>query len=157
MLAGTRSAGFTLIELVVVIVIAGIVASIAGPSFFNNSTFDERGYADELGSALRYAQKVAVASGCPVQVSLTAGTYTLGQQAALAGHCDPSDAAYANAVILSDGRALAGVTPAGITVAPAASFRFLPTGETDLGGDLSIAVGARSVTVNASSGLVVSQ
>lgn len=157
MLAGARSAGFTLVELVVVIAIAAIVASIAGPRFFSNSTFDERRFADELGSALRYGQKVAVATGCPVRVSVAAGSYGLNQQAALAGHCDPADGTYASAVRLPDGQAVAGVVPGGIAMAPAASFRYLPTGQTDLAGDLVIAIGARTVSVNASSGLVVAQ
>lgn len=56
-----RSSGFTLVELIVVIVLLGIVASIAGPRFANKAIFDERGFADEVRAAIRYAQKVAVA------------------------------------------------------------------------------------------------
>lgn len=56
-----RSSGFTLVELIVVIVLLGIVASIAGPRFANKAIFDERGFADEVRAAVRHAQKVAVA------------------------------------------------------------------------------------------------
>ncbi|MEM9057799.1 MAG: GspH/FimT family pseudopilin [Pseudomonadota bacterium] len=150
-------AAFTLVELLVVIVIAGVLASIAGPRFFATNAFDERGYADELGAALRYGQKVAVATGCPVQVTVTAAGYALGQQTAAAGHCNPADASFATPVLLPDGQAVAGNAPAGVVAAPAVSFRFLPTGDTSLGADTTLAVGARAVTVSAGSGLVVSQ
>ena len=55
-------------ELVVVIVILGIVAAFAAPRFFDDRTFLQRGYYEELAAALKYSQKLAVASGCPVRV-----------------------------------------------------------------------------------------
>ena len=76
------NAGFTIVELVLVIVIVGILAALAGPRFIGNSTFNERGYYNEIANVVRYAQKVAVATGCPVRVGLTATTYELRQQAA---------------------------------------------------------------------------
>lgn len=66
-------AGFTLVELVSIIVIAGILAAVAGPRFFNTSTFASRGYADAASGFLRYAQKLAVArhAGVTVQIEAT--------------------------------------------------------------------------------------
>ena len=69
--------GFTLIELVTVIVIGGILAAVAGPRFFTQTGYSQRGYTEELGAALRLAQKAAVASDCPAQLTLTASTYAL--------------------------------------------------------------------------------
>lgn len=53
--------GFTMIELVVIIVLIGIVSAMAIPRFFDRSTFDSRGLYDQVVSTLRYAQKAAVA------------------------------------------------------------------------------------------------
>jgi prepilin-type N-terminal cleavage/methylation domain-containing protein len=53
--------GFTLIELIMVIVILGVLAVFAAPRIFNNADFYARGFHDETLALLRYAQKSAVA------------------------------------------------------------------------------------------------
>ena len=73
--------GVTLIELIAVIIVLGILAAIAVPRFGNLDAFKARGFYDQLTSALRYAQKVAVASGCAVQVSVSSTQLTLNQYA----------------------------------------------------------------------------
>jgi len=56
-----RERGFTLIELIMVIVILGVLAVFAAPRILNNSDFYARGLHDETMALLRYAQKTAVA------------------------------------------------------------------------------------------------
>lgn len=74
-----RSDGFTLIELVVIIVLLGILTAVALPKFFNLSAYQERAAYDEVAGAVRYAQKLAVASGCDVQVNISTNSYALQQ------------------------------------------------------------------------------
>ena len=57
-----------MIELVAVIVLAGIVFTYATDRFFQRETFDARGFADQAASMLRYAQKLAIAQNRAVYV-----------------------------------------------------------------------------------------
>jgi MSHA pilin protein MshC len=71
--------GFTLVELVAVLVILGIVAAVVAPRFVDTAVFSERGYADEIATSLRYARRIAVASGCNVRFTVNAAGYSAAQ------------------------------------------------------------------------------
>ena len=71
------NSGFTLIELIMVIIILGIIAIFAASRFVNRTDFDEIGFFEESLSAVRYAQKIAMASGCDVRVTFNATGVTL--------------------------------------------------------------------------------
>jgi MSHA pilin protein MshC len=146
--------GYSIVEVVLVVVILAIIGTLAGPRFFDNAAVDERRYAEELASALRYAQKIAVASGCRVRVDIGVSDYALTQQAALAGHCDASDANYPVPVRLSTGEVMTGTAPTGVITAPSLALIYNPLGQTSLAADQALAVGSRTVTIAADSGLV---
>ena len=77
----SRLRGFTIVELVTIIMIVGILAAIAVPRFFDRNTFDSRGFYDQAIAALRYAQKVAVAEHRNVCVTFTPNSIVLTQVA----------------------------------------------------------------------------
>jgi len=72
-----RRQGFTIVELAAVLIIVGILSAIAAPRFFNTSSFRSRYFYDTVLNSLRYAQKLAVYSGCHIQASTTSSTITL--------------------------------------------------------------------------------
>ena len=78
----TYPSGFTLVELVVIIVLLGILSIYAAPRFLHSQDFATRGYFDELLQASRYAQKLAVASNCEARITIAANSFTLEQPAA---------------------------------------------------------------------------
>lgn len=82
--------GFTLVELVMVMIIVGILAVFAAPRFFDADIFKSRGFADQVQASLRYAQKVAIAQRRNVCVAMTAGdiTLTIASASGAASACD---------------------------------------------------------------------
>jgi len=76
-----RQRGFTLVELITVMVIVGILAVAVLPRFFDANTFQSRGFNDQVISSLRYAQKVAIAQHRFVCVNTAANTILLSQGA----------------------------------------------------------------------------
>lgn len=69
--------GFTLTELIMVIVVLGILAVFAAPRMFNTGDFYARGFHDETLALLRYAQKSAIAQRRTVCVTFTTTSATL--------------------------------------------------------------------------------
>jgi MSHA pilin protein MshC len=73
----TRARGFTLIELVMVMVMLGVLAVFAAPRVFNRNDFEARGFHDQTLGLLRFAQKTAIAQRRAVCVVFTANSLTL--------------------------------------------------------------------------------
>ena len=116
-LSARRAAqGFTLIELVMVLVLAGVLAVYAVPRIFNSNDFYARGFHDEALSLLRYAQKSAVAQRRTVCVGFSSGSVSL--------------TIAATAATLTCSASLVGPrgeTPASATARPGVAFAATPT------------------------------
>ncbi len=76
--------GFSLIELIVVVLLLGILSVFAMGRLFDQNQFAARGFFDDTVNAVKFAQKLAVSTGCEVRVSFatppTTG-YRLNQRA----------------------------------------------------------------------------
>jgi len=79
--------GFTITELITVIVIVGILSAVAIPKMFDRGVYDSRGFYDQTLATIRFAQKSAIAKRKFVCVSFPADnsiTLTYGTTAACA-------------------------------------------------------------------------
>ncbi len=65
-----HQSGFTLVELVVMIVLASILSAFAMVKLLDRRAIDARGFADQMTAALQFAQKAAVAQRRTMYVSV---------------------------------------------------------------------------------------
>lgn len=65
-----RALGFTIVELVTVMIIIGVIAAVSAPRFLGRDAFDARGSYATLSAALRYAQKTAIAQRTTVYANI---------------------------------------------------------------------------------------
>lgn len=150
--------GFTLIELIMVLVLLGILAAYAAPRIFNRGDFDARGMHDMSMAYLRYAQKTAIAqrrtvcmtlssSGISLKVSMAANTFGCASATAMNG---------------PDGKAALSVSGVSYSAFPSPDFSFDGLGQpVDSSGvalttaqTFTVAGAGRSITVEAGTGYV---
>jgi len=142
--------GFTLVEMVVVIVIVGVLALAVIPRFVGRVGFDARGFFDETQAMLRYGQKVAVAQHTNVFVRLNAGTVELCYDAGCATRVlNPADQA-----------AFTKTAPSGVNiVSSAAAFSFSALGKPNPDAAVTLTITAagepvRTITIERETGYV---
>lgn len=141
--------GFTLVELITIMVIIGILVAVAVPRMFDRNTFDSRGFYDQAISTLRYAQKAAVAQRRFVCVTFTTNriiTLTYGASATCAsgGLTGPN-----------------GITPysvtsptAAVTLSGGVDFSFDALGKADTPQDITVSGYPTHIFVEAETGYV---
>lgn len=83
----TRPAGFTLIEMVMLMLIIGILAVVAMPRF-DSGGYQALSFHDRVVGALRHAQKTATSHRRLVCVGFTASSVTLTIDVDASGSCD---------------------------------------------------------------------
>lgn len=140
-----KARGFTLIELITVMVLIGILAVAALPRFFDRNVFDARGFFDETKALLRYAQKVAVAQRRTVCVALGGSGVGL------------SIAGAANANVCDTVLELPNVPRSGTGLTPSvATFQFNSLGGTNQAGNVTITIAGAggAIAVDATTGYV---
>jgi len=151
----TNDKGFTLIELIAVIVLLSILGVVALSRLGNTDGFETRAFYDDVVNALRYAQKLAVSTGCEVQVSLSSTGYDLHQH-----QTDCISGAFTRDVLNPAKRTDAyqnSLAGAGISPAPRIMVFTAQSTVTGLGGDQAFTMGGRQFTVYQNSGLVDAQ
>ncbi len=149
-----KHSGFTMIEMIVVLLLIGILAAVAMPRFFSVSPFQQWGFNDELSSAIRYANKIAVATGCDTRVVTTTNSYNLKQRAT---NCTSGNFTREVHISGGDTSGYQGTAPSGITLS-VAQFYFDSNGRPrDSSGTLlltpiTISVGSSNITVEPETG-----
>lgn len=147
-------AGFTLPELMAVLVIVGVVAAVAAPRVgLIGSSYDEAKLHDQALAALRYAQKSAVAMQRTVCVVFTGGTtLTLTYDPAYGGSTCPGSAlpppaggtGAASYTVVRQGSA---------SFTAAANFNFNRVGRPSAGQTITLS-GGKSIVIEAETGYV---
>lgn len=123
-------AGFTMMELIVVVILIGALATFAIPRFSSRVEFDARGFADQTQAMLRYAQKLAIAQRRDVwvQIDQASGNICL-TYIALEPNCTTNLSTATNPVLNpSDQAWFKRSAPAGVSYSSSSSFRFSALG-----------------------------
>ncbi|MCP3667483.1 MAG: prepilin-type N-terminal cleavage/methylation domain-containing protein [Gammaproteobacteria bacterium] len=151
-----KAGGFSLVELVVVVLLVSVLAAVSIPRFFGQQQFQEWGFSEDLITALRYAHKIAIASGCDTQVTTDPTGYQLNQRASC------SSGGFTQIVSLPghSGSGYTGTPPGDITLSVDALY-FDPLGRPRNPADdllfttaTQIDVGGRSILVEPETGFV---
>ena len=152
--------GFTLIELIMVIVILGVLAVFAAPRLFDSNDIYARGFHDETLGYLRYAQKTAIAQRRTVCVTFGGSNSTTLTIAANAATFDCTTAGTLSGPNGAAPVVLTAMPGVAYTAAPT-SFNFNGLGQpiTSLGAAMAtqtiqVASVDRSVIVEAATGYV---
>ena len=132
--------GFSLVELVIVIVVLGIISAVVLPRLLSTSDLKARGFQDETRALLRYAQKAAVAQRRNVCVTLSGTGVSLS--------IDNGGTCNGTLTLPSTPRGGTGLTSS------VASFYFQPLGDTNKAANITATIDGTVITVDFKTGYV---
>ena len=147
-----RAAGYSLLELVVTLVIAGILAAIAIPRF-TDSESKATWFHEQVKAGVRYAQRQAVAQHRCVFVQVTGTQVSLfyGDTSCVIT-ATPLTFLATTAAGKSPGDPYVLDAPSDVTIPPTTTFRFNGLGQPDTA--VSLSVGGRTISVTTETGYV---
>lgn len=145
-----RHRGYTLVELITVLMIAGIVSAVAVPRLIGTRAVDCYALQQETRAALRYAQKAAIANRRTVCVSFTIDSVTLRIASNFGSTNCTLDLAGPGG---EPAYRVQGRGGASFAVVPA-SFRFDASGAPNGAQSIAMAAGSGTILVEAGSGYV---
>jgi len=150
-----KQTAFTMIELVTTMLIISILSVIAVPLFFSTSTYQTLVYHDELLNSLRYARKLAIATGGHYEVKLTSTSLTL-QQRSEGASCSSGTTFQAVVDPANNSSSYVKLAPGAITINSSANWPiyFDGLGQANqastcatLSSNATITVGSKTITV----------
>ncbi|AWP22228.1 hypothetical protein C4901_01735 [Acidiferrobacter sp. SPIII_3] len=112
----TAMAGYTLLELVAILIIVGILAAVLAPRFIGTSGFTGQTTADKLLAAARYAETLAQNQGVTTSLAVGANSFSVTQ----------NGVAVANPTLQSASFVVP--LPAGVTITPQTTVNFVRPG-----------------------------
>ena len=139
--------GFTLVELIVVIILAGIIAAYAIPRL-NLDGFRAQGFEQQAMAAIRYGQKQAIGSGCNFEVSISLSSCTVQYSAPVETGCAAASTSLVNPATGQNNFCNNSQSDSG-AVLPA-SVQFDKIGRPS--GSLSINLGTTTITIEPETG-----
>lgn len=129
-----RQSGFTLVELITVLIVIGILGAAAAPKFFDRKSYDALAYANQVSSLIRYGQKTAIAQNRNVYVRLNGSSVALCFDSACANRVSAASGSNsASSVTLSQcGNSVTWAcegVPAGLAITAGSMFYFDAVGK----------------------------
>jgi MSHA pilin protein MshC len=152
-----KERGFTMVELITVMVLVGIMSFVALPNLTKAFTLKAPGYRDQIVATIEYARKIAVAQRRHVCVTIAASTVTVTSDQGLP--VNHTNGTCASALTLPSGSNVI-TAPSSVIASPATSIDFDAEGRPVTGAPATITMTDSSVsstaalTVEAESGYV---